>query len=75
MAPLFQRQGVRSYCWAVCTVVLDYDCVAGLFVTGRDPLKATVIVSLGAWAWSNGTVGSFAGRQAATPPARVETSV
>jgi hypothetical protein len=46
MAPLFQRQGVRSYCWAVCTVVLEYDCVAGLFVTGRDPLKATVIVSL-----------------------------
>jgi hypothetical protein len=28
------------------TVVLEYDRVAGLFVTGRDPLKATVIVSL-----------------------------
>jgi hypothetical protein len=27
------------------------------------------------WARSHGTVGSFAGRQAATPPARVETSV
>jgi len=34
-----------------------------------------LIRSVGVWAWFHGTVGSFAWRQAATPPARVETLV
>ena len=58
--PSFRGKACGLIAAQYATVLLENDCAAGLFVTGRGPLKATVIVSLAPGLRSHGTVGLFA---------------